>query len=153
MSERHLYIAAKLLVSAPNKDFSIRAKHVKIVTAFLRHAEATHNAFMYKKEATQSSNMQNTMRYLCWLGEKVPYGGALHVGIRGGFAGGFAGDSQGIRLLFKGIRFKTNALGLHFRGIRSRPLRPFYNIKKGKMLGAQRNRTCSKILIAHILKF
>ena len=108
---------------------------------------------MYKKEATQSSNMQNAMRYLCWLGEKVPYGGALHVGIRGGFAGGFAGDSQGIRLLFRGIRFKTNALGLHFRGIRSRPLRPFYNIKKGKMLGAQRNRTCSKILIAHILKF
>ena len=133
MSERHLYIAAKLLVSAPNKDFSIRAKHVKIVTAFLRHAEATHNAFMYKKEATQSSNMQNTMRYLCWLGEKVPYGGALHVGIRGGFAGGFAGGSQRIRLLFKGIRFHTYALGLRFMGDSFETTEALLILNKGKL--------------------
>ena len=67
-----------------------------------------------------------------WLGEKVPYGGALHVGIRGGFAGGFAGDSQGIRSPCGGIRLKTNALGLRFRGIRSRELKPFIILKRGK---------------------
>ena len=74
--------------------------------------------------------MQNATRYLGWLNENGPDSGVVHAGIRGGFAGGFAGDSQGVRLLLRGIRLETNALGPRFGGIRSRPLKPFIILKK-----------------------
>ena len=66
-------------------------------------------------------------------------GSDLCVGIRGGFAGDSLGILRGFADHLGGIRLKNDALGPRFRGIRSRELKPFIILKRGKWLEHREN--------------